>query len=329
MKLHNQLIPKGRTIYFNEEKHRYTNELGIPYISATTIIGKYTEDFKKEEIAKACERIGRNPRHPKYEMYKNKSYKKILEEWEAITVEACNFGSKTHNYLELAVKSNNNYKRVQNQFINDRIYTIDDIIKKHNFGTLNLTTFAKYGIDKKYPQIYATLRHLTESGFRIYAEIGVYDDRYYVSGLIDILCVNWDTLEFIILDWKTNKAPFTYKSGYYAKHTEGLFKGLLNLDNFIEKNEFFKAPLNHIPDSVGHHYALQLSMYAFLCESFGLKFRNLCLFHIRPIEQPGTDRSLWEEVLEIHPIEYMKDDIKLLLNDYSSKNTHQTELLLL
>ena len=54
-------------MYFNEEEHKYTDDLGNGYISVTTLIGKYTQEFKKEEIAAACERIGKNPRHPKYQ----------------------------------------------------------------------------------------------------------------------------------------------------------------------------------------------------------------------------------------------------------------------
>ena len=62
-----KILPKGRILYFNEEEHKYTDDLGNGYISVTTLIGKYTQEFKKEEIAAACERIGKNPRHPKYQ----------------------------------------------------------------------------------------------------------------------------------------------------------------------------------------------------------------------------------------------------------------------
>ena len=53
-----KILPKGRILYFNEEEHKYTDDLGNGYISVTTLIGKYTQEFKKEEIAAACERIG-------------------------------------------------------------------------------------------------------------------------------------------------------------------------------------------------------------------------------------------------------------------------------
>ena len=98
--IENSLIPKGRTLYFNEEAHKYTDDLNNEYISVTTLIGKYTNEFEKEKVAEACEKIGKNPKHPKYLKYKGKTKKEILWEWEQETIKACNKGSIKHNYLE-------------------------------------------------------------------------------------------------------------------------------------------------------------------------------------------------------------------------------------
>ena len=103
-KLRDMLIPKGRTIYFNEEAHKYTNELGFTYTSTTTLIGKYCPEEDFVEIAKACERIGRNPNHPQYLKYKGKFYKEIMDEWKKITEESCAFGTIKHNFLEQSIK---------------------------------------------------------------------------------------------------------------------------------------------------------------------------------------------------------------------------------
>ncbi len=40
-----QLMSKGRILFFNEENHKYVDDLGNPYISVTTLIHKYTEEF--------------------------------------------------------------------------------------------------------------------------------------------------------------------------------------------------------------------------------------------------------------------------------------------
>ena len=95
---------KGRNIYFDEELHRYTDDLDNVYTSTTTLIGKYHEDFNTDMMAEICEKIGKNPRHPKYLKYKGKTKKQLLYEWKAETERACNQGTVKHNFLETAVK---------------------------------------------------------------------------------------------------------------------------------------------------------------------------------------------------------------------------------
>ena len=38
-----QIIPRDLPIFFDEEKHKYTDALDREYISTTTIIGKFVE----------------------------------------------------------------------------------------------------------------------------------------------------------------------------------------------------------------------------------------------------------------------------------------------
>lgn len=314
-----KILPKGRILYFNEEEHKYTDDLGNGYISVTTIIGKYTQEFKKEEIAAACERIGKNPRHPKYQKYKGKTKKQILWEWEQETIKACDKGTKKHNYLETAIKTCNGYKLNANGFINDRIYTIDDIVGSHKYGKLNLEYFVKTGIREKYPDIFSLIAALVTKGYHIYAEIGVYDSQNLVSGLIDILLIRGK--EFIILDWKTNKAPIRFESGYYDKKLDGT----LDLNNFIYKEEYFSAPLDHLADSIGNHYAMQLSTYANLVESWGYKNVGIILCHIRTIQNQFQDENEEdEEVVEMYDMPYLKNEVGMMIADYSSKHIYKT-----
>lgn len=314
--IRDMLIPKGRTIYFDEEAHKYTNELGFVYTSTTTVIGKYCPEEDFTEIAKACERIGKNPNHKDYEKYRGKSFKTILLEWETTTKVSCEFGTVKHNFLENAVKTSNKYTKNAKGFINGRIYTVDDIMIHHNYGRLSLKVFEASGVKDKYPKIYDVLVGLHNAGYYIYAEIGVYDDTYGISGLIDILCVNHKTNEFIIVDWKTNKAPIRFDSGYYKKK----FNGLLDLDMWIPKDKIFRHPLSHLADSVGNHYTMQLSTYAYLVTTFGYKLRGLVLCHIRPLEQDFVPREQWQESIEIHPIQFLENDSKLMLDDFRMKN---------
>lgn len=315
-KLRDMLIPKGRTLYFNEEEHKYTNELGFTYTSTTTLIGKYCPEEDFVEIAKACERIGRNPNHPQYQKYKGKFYKEIIADWKKITDESCAFGTIKHNFLECAVKTSNQFFINAKGFIDGQIYTIDDILFKHNYGRVKLEVFERSGVKEKYPIIYNILLGFHNLGYHIYAEIGVYDDTYGISGLIDILCVNHKTYEFAIVDWKTNKAPIKYEAGYFKKDEYGL----LDLNNWVDKDKVFKYPLEHLADSVGNHYSMQLSIYAYLVSTWGFKLTALILCHIRPIEERYQTRDYWKEVVEPYPIAYLEPEVKSILNDWKMKN---------
>ena len=166
------------TIFFNEEAHKYTNELGFTYTSTTTLIGKYCPKQDFNEIAKACERIGRNPNHKDYLKYKGKFAHQIIEEWNKITEESCAFGTIKHNFLECAVKNSNQFFINAKGFIDGQIYTIDDILFKHNYGRVKLEVFERSGVKEKYPIIYNILLGFHNLGYHIYAEIGVYDDTY-------------------------------------------------------------------------------------------------------------------------------------------------------
>lgn len=314
------LLPKGRTIFFNEELHKYTDDLNHAYTSVTTVIGKYTEDFKMDDIAAACERIGKNPNHPKYLKYAGKSKKQIIWEWQQINKEACDKGTIKHNFLETAIKESNGYKRNAKGFINDKIYTIDDIIAKHNYGKVNLKYFETKGVKEKYPKIYNILKDFVKLGYKIYAEIGVYDAKNLISGLIDVLLVKDN--DFIILDWKTNKAPIRFESGYYDKDSLGKLK----LDTFIKKDERFKYPLDDLEDSVGNHYTMQLSTYAYLVETFGFNCKGLILCHIRTIEDAKDEEGNDVEVVEIYTIDYLKDKAESMISHHSSSNISNTAI---
>jgi len=108
------------------------------------------------------------------------------------------------------------------------------------------------------------IRYRGKTVKQILAEIGVYHPEYLISGLVDILFVKGD--EFFILDWKTNKAPIRFEGGYWAKKADGT----IDLDKYIITNETMLFPINHLQDSTGIHYSLQLSMYDYLIEQWGI-----------------------------------------------------------
>jgi hypothetical protein len=279
---------KGRTLYFDEHAHKYTDDIDTPYTSVTTVISKYVEEFDAYQIASACEKIGKNPDHPKYELYAGKTAEQLLVQWKHTNKRALDKGNYKHNYMEATIKGNSNFK---NRKGSNMLYTLDDIQMNHDYGRLNIEeVFDRIGI--KYPGIYAILLHLHTNGFRFYAELGVYDSNYEVSGLIDLFVVN-DNNEFYIIDWKTNRAPIRYESGYWSKTKDDKLKDYVFTDNTL------KHPMNHLPLSIGVEYALQTSIYALLAESFGYSTLGIIICHIRTDD---NDEEI--EHVDLLPIEY-------------------------
>jgi hypothetical protein len=81
-------------------------------------------------------------------------------------------------------------------------------------------------------------------------------------------------------------------------------------------------PINYLNDSVGIHYTLQLSIYDFLVESFGLTCLGNILCHIRTIESDvlafSKDTGALEEQEDVSflPITYRKTDVEKLLSHH-------------
>ena len=294
-----------RTIYFNEKLHKYTDELGNPYISVTTLIGKYHEEFDTKLRAKQCAVAGQRG-NPKYI---GKSAEQIEAEWLKAKVDGCDRGNERHDYLEDIIKKSTGYNKIQDtQYINDKIYTIPDILSNPKYGRVDLDYFKSTGLDTKYPIIYKAIEGLVKTGYLIYSEIGVYNSDFLICGLIDILAVK--DKNFLIIDWKTNKAPIKFQSGWWEKDRHGKLTG-----EFVESNKRFKHPINDLYDSVGNHYTLQLSSYDYLAEQFGLNCQGNVLYHIRP------NGNFGEEIVDIVPIKYLKNEVYTLYNHYHlSKN---------
>jgi hypothetical protein len=299
-----------RKIYFNEAEHKYTDNLGNVYVSVTTLISKYHTKFDTKTVAHRCALAGQRG-NPKYA---GKTAKQLEEEWKLTTEEACNKGNRKHNYLEETIKKSNGYNReADTLYINDNLYCVPDIIVNPKFGGVDLDYFVSTGIKDRYPVIYSILEDLISKGYRAYSEIGIYNTDYLISGLIDLLLIKDNY--FFIIDWKTNKAPIKYESGYFEKDVIGNMT-----DNFVYKNTYFNSPLGHLQDSTGNKYALQLSMYAYLTEQCGLVNKGNILCHIRDINE--------KEVVKPLVMPYMKREIYSMLNHYKVTNGRSCQTLM-
>lgn len=270
-------------IYFDERLHKYTDDRGNEYTSTTTIIAKYYEQFDTDKIAIACERIGRNPAHPKYVKYRGLSAEEIKAKWLQISIDGLTKGTKKHDYLEDIIKRATGYRTIEGtDLIQDRLFTVEDIING-TFGELDFNWFTTSGIAYRYPTIYQAILVLHNAGFRFYAEVGVYNIELLISGKIDLIAIKDRT--FIIVDWKTNKDDVRFESGYFEKDMEGKTTA-----NFIYTNNYMKFPIHFLSDSTGTHYNLQVSGYAWLFEQFGFTNLGNVIYQIREDENGYVER---------------------------------------
>ena len=258
---------KQNFLFFEEEGHKYNDTMGNEYLSVTTLIHDYYNNFDAAYWAhkKAREQ--------------GKSEKAILAEWDRIRDEACSRGTKTHNGLEDAIKEVSKFKSAI-QYLTDttsgRVITIADIPALIP-QPLDVDKFIE-ATDNKYPEIYRVFKFYTDKGYIIYSEIGAYLMDYLVSGTIDIFC--YRPTDFVILDWKTNRDGLKFEAGYYKKDKTTIPNQLTN-EWIPQPRKKMLPPVSHLADCNGMHYSLQLSMYAIMAEIIlGLPCYGLGLCHI-------------------------------------------------
>lgn len=312
-------------LFFEEGPHRYTDSLGNEYLSATTLIGQYYNQFDAKYWAhkKAREQ--------------GVSEATIRKQWDKIKNEACDRGTKTHEGLENAIKSVSKFKtaiQYLNQIENGRQITVADI-PNFKANSLNVEQF-KEQTENKYPEIYRVFDFYTNKGYTIYSEIGAYLIDYLVSGTIDILCYKDDN--FVILDWKTNRDGLKFESGYYKKDKTTVPNQLT--DVWIPQNKRMLPPLGQLPDCNGYHYTMQLSLYAYMVEQIlGIPCVGLGLCHIgspwilNKYGQPLRDINGYhvdpngQETIKWFKIAYLKSLVQAMLDDRLNKltaNSHKT-----
>ena len=309
---------KNNFLFFEEEGHKYNDTMGNEYLSVTTLIHDYYNNFDAAYWAhkKAREQ--------------GKSEKAILAEWDRIRDEACSRGTKTHNGLEDAIKEVSKFKNAI-QYLTDttsgRVITIADIPALIP-QPLDVDKFIE-ATDNKYPEIYRVFKFYTDKGYIIYSEIGAYLMDYLVSGTIDIFC--YRPTDFVILDWKTNRDGLKFEAGYYKKDKTIIPNQLTN-EWIPQPKKKMLPPVSHLADCNGMHYSLQLSMYAIMAEIIlGLPCHGLGLCHIgspwitNKYGQPLRDNEGYhvdpngEETVNWFKINYLRNEVIALLKDREYK----------
>lgn len=322
-------ISDFKELSFNEDLHLYYDESNpnLKYTSVTTVIGKYEQPFDKvfwgiftalknknfkvrpfPEIQKiaingilhSVDSLLRN------EMY-NIFFQQTLLEWERLTKESHIRGNTIHNYLE----DNINESKGVGQLTNDLIVPLTGLsnTKKELRKQLvidNINDLDKFDIANEFPNIKRRLQGYVNRGCTVFAEKRVHIPEFGIAGMIDVPIFKGN--KFCILDWKTNKDELFYEAGYYKKERIG--GQWVKTTNFVFSGDMMKAPISHLHDGKLTHYALQLSVYAYILEYWGYELveNGLEIYHIRPNREPLLIK-----------IPYLKAEAEAIIKDHSRK----------
>ena len=299
-------------IFFDEPSHIYSDNEGNVYTSATQLIGQYTPEYPAEFWAayRALDQYGHRLRpdpdngriyvghytgapadwgNEEFKPYTieqivngavpmNWTKEQIMAEWQDITDKACEIGNEKHNYLEDCVNKFYGAKKEASDWNPDKYH--DKLGFKVKIASIK--ELENSPLKVSHPDIYQLLAKFINDGWILYAEKRVYSYEHKISGMIDILAVKHGA--FYIIDWKTNKDELKFRSGYYKKEwrtdTYGNRIEKVKTDKWVSTKELMLRPLR-MPHSKGNVYKLQLSLYAYLCELWGMTHKGNILVHIR------------------------------------------------
>lgn len=277
-------------VCFSEDTHTYfnVNDENKRYISVTTLIGQYEQEFQKDfwSAYKALEKLlpkdawnlekksllaSKKFNKEILETYNisendfNKAQQDILDEWDKNNREACERGTKIHSELE-----NSFYKAGKN------------------------VTLQKFGIGGKFEcrKDYTDL----DLEYGVYPEYLIYresaDGILKLAGQIDLIIKSGN--DIILVDHKSNK-KIDLKSGYDSK---------------TKTTAKMKYPLNTLDDCNMSHYTMQLSTYAWMLQKINPDFviKDLILNHY---DHEGNNT--------LYHCEYRKDDVERMLYHYKKR----------
>lgn len=169
-------LNKFNDVVFTEQGHTYTVG-GLPATSVTTFIGQFKKPFEKEFWAMSTAQK------------RGITMQEVMEEWDSISLRACNKGSKFHAFAE-------NY--ISNKILHNTIYDFD------------LDTQAYEKIESQFLTFYEESK---ENLIPIRSELCVGSRDLGICGMVDQLYYSTTLNGLVIFDWKTNK-KMNYTSKY-------------------------------------------------------------------------------------------------------------------
>jgi len=184
-----EFLTKFNDITYYDEPHKYFHN-EKEYISVTTLIHKYEEEFDEEYWSNI-----------KSEQFDLPQYK-IKRAWNFINKKGTTKGSIIHDYAENKLL-NKVFKYPKQEIINE--FGFDPIKIEYEKTKNHVDNFIKVSKNKLIP---------------VKTELVVYDKESMVAGMADLLFYNVKEKEFQIWDHKTNKA-FSKISDRYLLGTLG------------------------------------------------------------------------------------------------------------
>lgn len=285
-------------VAFDNETHTYWNlDDNRRYISVTTLIHRYTQEFDKNfwSAYKALEKL--IPKEswamekksllntkkfnkeildtyniPELEF--NKTQQSILDLWDEENKKSCERGTKIHEEIE-------------HSFYN---HPKDISLQKFGLG-------GKFECKKDYSEL--DLEYGVYPEYLIHRESD--DGILRIAGQVDLIVKQGN--EITIIDHKTNK-KIDQKSGF---------------DTSTRSNARMKYPLNNLMDCNFYHYTLQLSTYAWMLQKIHPEFiiKDLIINHY---DHQGNNT--------LYHCEYLKHDVEKMLYHYKSElilNEHRAK----
>ena len=340
---------------FDADSHTYTDDEGSVYTSVTQLIGLISPEYDNEfwSMYRALDHYGHKLRpdllgrkiwvadamtgHREYveydlatlysgEIATYQSPQMITAEWKDLARIACDWGNEKHNYLEECIEKFYGKKKVDAPRAD--VPTLASGDGTFRYRIVSLEELANSPLAETHQSIYQVLHTLIVKGYTLYAEKRVYSYDHKVSGTIDVLAVRGR--EFYIVDWKTNKDELSFEAGYYKKEWNASRTAKEKTKTWVAKDERFKFPLQSIQFCKGNGYIIQLSLYAYLCELWGLQCKGLILCHIRHKEVKDNKTGAKTKV-DIAPriynnLAYWKPEMATLLQWHLDENVLKKEL---
>ena len=280
---------RNGNLAFNEENHLYWNvNDNEKYISVTTLIHRFTNEFDKEfwSAYKALEKLLSKDswniekksllNTKKFDkeilnLYNisendfNREQQSILDAWDEENRNSCERGTKIHADLE-----NSFYKAGKNVSL-QRFGIGGKFECKKDYSKLDL----EYGV---YPEY--LISRTSDDGI------------LKIAGQVDLIVKSGN--EITICDWKTNK-KIEQKSFFNTK---------------TKSSTKMKYPLNTLDDVNFYHYTLQVSTYAWMLQKINPNFiiKDLILVHF---DHQGNQT--------IYHCDYLKDEVERMLYFYKKE----------